>query len=77
MMSVTTEEATIRLLDLLAQVQEKGETVVICRGSVPVAELRPVAAVKEPFRTNPRLAGVVFLDDPSKPLDPGDWPEAD
>ena len=77
MVTVTADDASRRLPDLLAEVEAKGETVVICRDSVPVAELRPVAAAKGPFRTNPRLAGVVFVEDPTKPLDPGDWPETD
>jgi antitoxin (DNA-binding transcriptional repressor) of toxin-antitoxin stability system len=69
MTTVSADDASRRLPDLLAEVEFTGETIVICRDSVPVAELRPVAAAKGPFRTNPRLAGVVFVEDPTKPLE--------
>jgi hypothetical protein len=29
-----------------------------------------------PFRQDPRLIGIRFLEDPMAPLDPEDWPEA-
>jgi antitoxin (DNA-binding transcriptional repressor) of toxin-antitoxin stability system len=75
MMKVTAEEMGKQLPDLLAAV-EKGETVIICRDSMPVAELKPVPETKPPFRTNPRLVPVVFVEDPTKPLAPEDWPES-
>jgi len=68
-MRVSADEASRRLPDLLAAVESKGEIVVICRDSVPVAELHPATPPKRLFRTNPRLAGVVFVEDPTKPLD--------
>ena len=77
MVTVSADEASRRLPDLLAEVEAKGEVVVICRDSVPIAELRPATTPKDLFRTNPRLAGVVFFEDPTAPLEPGDWPEAD
>ncbi|MGA7979376.1 MAG: type II toxin-antitoxin system prevent-host-death family antitoxin [Chromatiaceae bacterium] len=48
MKAVNVHEAKAHLSEYLAQV-EAGETVLICRRNKPVAELRPIAAVrKEP-----------------------------
>jgi antitoxin (DNA-binding transcriptional repressor) of toxin-antitoxin stability system len=72
---VNTQEAKTRLSALLAAV-ERGETVVICRNDRPIAELRPVQTVRDPIAQHPELTGVVFHEDPSAPLEPGDWPDA-
>src|SRR5437867_12317549 len=40
MKTVTIQEATSSFPTLLADVEEKGETVLICRGDKPVAELK-------------------------------------
>jgi len=75
MIVVNTHEAKTRLSALLAAVEERGECVRICRNGKPVAELRPITAVKDPFQQDPELAGVRFLEDPSLPLNLGDWPD--
>ncbi len=74
MIIINTHEAKTRLSALLAAVEEQGEWVRICRNGRPIAELRPVSATKDPLCKNPRLAGVVFMEDPTAPLSPEDWP---
>lgn len=77
MVTVNTHEAKTRLSALLAQVEDQGEVVIICRNGKPVAELRPLSQVRDPFRLHPELSKVTFHEDPMTPLDPEDWPEAE
>jgi len=77
MVTVNTHEAKTRLSALLAAVETKGETVLICRNGKPVAELRPLPAAKDPLRVHPELSRIELHEDPATPLDPEDWPEAD
>jgi prevent-host-death family protein len=71
-----THEAKTKLSELLADVETRGEVILICRNGRPVAELRPVTVAHEsPLRKNPRLQGMRLLEDPVLPLDPEDWPE--
>lgn len=74
MRHVNTHEAKTQLSALLAEIEDHGESFLICRNGRPVAELRPVRAARDPLVNDPRLA-VVFHEDPSLPLDPEDWPE--
>jgi len=71
MKSVTTHGAKTHLSRLLADV-ERGEEIVICRGSVPVARLIPVACAAE-GRRRPRVgvhtsAPVRYTKDAFAPL---------
>ena len=76
MIKVNTHEAKTRLSALLAAVESEGEVVVICRNGKPIAELRRAKEEhRDPLRTDPELAGVVFRQNPMAPLDPEDWPE--
>jgi prevent-host-death family protein len=74
MVMVNTHEAKTRLSELLARIEKKKETVVICRNGRPVAEIHPWLKKKDPFLQSPRLKKVVFHEDPSKPLDGSEWP---
>ena len=47
----------------------------ICRNGRPVAEIRPISKVRDPFTQSPRLTGVKFNEDPVLPLREDDWPE--
>ncbi len=76
MVAVNTHQAKTRLSSLLALVEEQGETVLICRNGKPVAELRALSPVVDPLVKHPELSGVVFHQNPSAPLEPGDWPES-
>ena len=47
----------------------------ICRNGKPIAELRRAKEEhRDPLRSDPELAGVVFHENPAAPLDPEDWP---
>jgi prevent-host-death family protein len=71
-----THEAKTRLSELLADVETRGEVILICRNGKPVAELRPVtAARKSPLAKSARLQGMRLVEDPTLPLAPEDWPE--
>ncbi len=73
MISVNTHEAKTRLSELLMKVEQKHETVVICRNGVPVAELSSWKKNQDPLRQNPKLKNVIFHEDPSLPLQEEDW----
>jgi prevent-host-death family protein len=74
MITVNTHEAKSKLSSLLVAVEERGETVRICRNGKPVAELGPIRAVRNPLETNPRLSGVQYFEDPMAPASEEDWP---
>lgn len=76
MITVNTHEAKTRLSALLAAVEERGEIIVVCRNGEPIAELRPIRRVRNPLAHDPKLARVVFHEDPSAPLAPEDWPDS-
>ncbi|MFP6664853.1 MAG: type II toxin-antitoxin system prevent-host-death family antitoxin [Deltaproteobacteria bacterium] len=75
MIRINTQEAKTRLSYLLAAVEERDETVVICRAGRPVAELRRFSTHTDPLQPHPVLGQVVFLEDPVQPLDSDDWQE--
>ena len=75
MRHVNTHEAKTQLSALLAEIEDHGESFLICRNGRPIAELRPVRAVRDPLVVSPRLSGVIFHEDPTLPLDPEDWGE--
>ncbi len=73
MRSVNVHEAKSTLSALLVEVEERGETVLICRNGKPVAELRAVSPRRGRLATRPDLAAITFLEDPTAPLDAADW----
>lgn len=76
MIIVNMHEAKTSLSQLVQAVEERGETVVVCRNGRPVARLVPHAgAAIDHFRREPRLAGE-FIEDPVAPLPSEAWPEA-
>jgi prevent-host-death family protein len=75
MIRVNVYEAKNRLSKLLQEV-EAGRRVVICRNSVPVAELVPHRPRRDPLLQDVALEGAKFHGDPTAPLDEEDWPEA-
>ena len=60
MIKVNVHEAKSRLSELLRAVTDEGALVRICRNGIPVAELYPVKASKEPLLQDPQLASVIF-----------------
>ena len=76
MLRINTQDAKTRLSALLASVEESGEPILICRNGRPIAELRPVGALRDPLVPHPELSAVVFHADPMEGVDEEDWPEA-
>lgn len=75
MIRVNLREAKRALFQLVKALEERGETVVVCRNGCPVARLVPYAeGSRDHFRRDPRLAGVL-REDPIAPLPPESWPE--
>jgi prevent-host-death family protein len=72
---VNMHQAKTSLSRLVQAVEERGETVVVCRNGRPVARLVPHTGESlDHFRRDPRLAGVL-MEDPVTPLPPEAWPE--
>lgn len=75
MITINTHQAKTKLSSLLAKVEEAHEEVIICRNGKPIAKLVPIDEKRiDPMRRNPRLAPVVFHEDPCAPLDEQVWP---
>jgi len=74
MKTVNTHDAKTRLSSILAEVQNHGETFVICRNGAPVADLVPHR--KADRRTpHPIMGRITIRYDPTEPLDEKEWPE--
>jgi len=79
MLTVNTHEAKTNLSALLAAVESRGETVVICRNNRAIAELRAVMLKsKDLFTPHADLRPTVLNPDfdPVAGVADGDWPEA-
>ncbi len=75
MKTINMHEAKTNLSKVVAELSRTHGVYVICRNGKPVAELRAYVPAKNVLRANPKLK-VRFKEDPSRPLDPRDWPEA-
>ncbi|MCL4849073.1 MAG: type II toxin-antitoxin system Phd/YefM family antitoxin [Acidobacteria bacterium] len=78
MITVNMHEAKTRLSELVRAVEERGETVVLCRDGQEVAEIRrrPARRRARNLRPDPRFR-VEFAPGytPTEPLDDTEWPE--
>ncbi len=78
MIHVNTHQAKSRLSALLSDVEQKGETVVICRNGKPVAELHRYEVPRRPIMVVHEKLKPIYMEpgfDPVQPLSPEDWPE--
>lgn len=77
MITVNTHEAKSKLSALLAAVEERGETVIICRNGKPAAELRAITPVARSRLTPDPSLRVVFAPgfDPTEGASEEEWPE--
>lgn len=75
MRAVNIHQAKSTLSALLAEVEEKGEVILICRNGKPVAELRAVERKKKKrnLEPHPVLGNFVVPADIMEPLDPEDY----
>jgi prevent-host-death family protein len=74
MIAVNTHDAKTRLSELLLKVEQKKESVIICRNGTPVAELLPWNKIQNPLRQSPKLKKVIFHENPALPLTTNEWP---
>ena len=78
MITVNMHEAKTRLSALVKAVEEKGETVLLCRHGKPVAELnKPAVRRKQLNRLapHPKLSRIQINYDPTEPLQADEWPD--
>jgi prevent-host-death family protein len=73
MITVNVHEAKTNLSSLLAQVEDKGEPIMICRNGKPVADLVPHQPVKRNVAPHPRLSQIKINYDPTEPLTAAEW----
>jgi antitoxin (DNA-binding transcriptional repressor) of toxin-antitoxin stability system len=78
MITVNMHEAKSRLSELVKAVEERGETVLLCRDGKPVATINKSPACHGKFdRLKPHrtLGRIQFDYDPAEPLQADEWPE--
>lgn len=74
MRAVNVHQAKSTLSALLAEIEEKGEVILICRNGKPVAELRAVKRKKKRnMAPHPILSNFKAPDDVMEPVDPAMW----
>ncbi len=73
MKTLNVHEAKTRLSAVLADVEEKGETFLICRNGRPVAYLVPHTK-RTRLRAHPVLRRIRIRYDPAEPLTSDEWP---
>jgi antitoxin (DNA-binding transcriptional repressor) of toxin-antitoxin stability system len=77
MVRVNMHEAKTRLSELVRAVEERNETVVLCRDGVEVAEIRrrPARGKARDLSPDPRFAVQLAPGyDPAEPLGDDEWP---
>jgi antitoxin (DNA-binding transcriptional repressor) of toxin-antitoxin stability system len=77
---VNMHEAKSRLSELVRAVEERGETVVLCRDGVEVAEIRrrPARRTLRNLTPDPRLRVELAPGfDPTEPLSRDEWPDVE
>lgn len=73
MKTLDVHEAKTRLSAVLADVEEKGETFLICRNGRPVADLLPHVK-KTRLKPHPVLRRIRIRYDATEPLTADEWP---
>ena len=72
---VNIHEAKTKLSALLAEVEEKGEKVLICRHGKPIADLVPHRKSSR-LEPHPVMRQIRIDYDPTEPLAKDEWPES-
>ena len=67
-------EAKAHFSKLIAQVQETGEPVTICKNSKPVVDMVIHRPARDPVKSDPALRGAVYHGDPCEGVAEEDWP---
>ena len=78
MIAVNIHDAKTNLSTLLAKVEKRHETIIVCRSGTPVAEILPFSRKKraDPLAVRPELACMTIKGDLTAPLSEEEWPEA-
>lgn len=74
MKTMNVHEAKTKLSALLVEVEEKGESFLICRNGNPVADLVPHTK-KARLKPHPTLRKIGILYNATEPLTAEEWPE--
>lgn len=70
---VNVHQAKTHLSSLLAQLEESGEAILICRNGKPVADL-VAHRHRSRLKVHPKMGRVVLHYDPVEPLAEDEWP---
>ena len=73
MRTVNVHEAKTQFSGLLAEIEERGERIVICRNGEPVADLVPHRR-KISMAPDPKLGAFKIGYDPAEELSDEEWP---
>jgi len=79
MIQVNMHEAKTRLSKLVKAVEERGETVLLCRHGKPVAQLNRAGRARRRFnrlKPHSKLSRIQINYEPVEPLQPDEWPQA-
>ena len=69
-------EAKASFSKLINEVENQGNTIIICRNGKPVAKLISHKCIIDPLKQSPELKGAYFTADPCEGVSQEDWPEA-
>ena len=73
MKSVNVHDAKTNFSALLAEIEQRGERIVICRNGQPVADLVPHRR-KVSMAPDPKLGSFTIAYDPTEELGDDEWP---
>jgi len=74
MKTVNVHEAKTKFSRLLAEIEKRGERIVICRNGKPVADLVPHQATVS-MAADKKLGAIEILYDPIEQAAADEWPE--
>jgi prevent-host-death family protein len=67
-------DAKSNLSGLVADVETKHETVMLCRNGKPVAQIVPIKALGSPLKHSAKLGKLKLSYDPTETLAADEWP---
>lgn len=73
MKTVNVHDAKTRFSTLLAEVEQRGKRIVICRNGKPIADLVPHRG-EVSMAPDRKLGAIRIAYDPTEGLDEADWP---
>lgn len=73
MKTVNIHQAKTKFSQLVAQIEKRGERIVICRNGAPVADLVP-HETKVSMERDKKLGAIAIQYDPVEPASDAEWP---